>query len=266
MNQAAPAWYFRSIRDLWLQHLDVIEKGAVPDIGFRGAITRATVVFIDMGGFTRRANEYMRDPVVAGFLGRHFASLIENWAVLLKADIQQIYLDKIVGDAVMLVIPGDTRSSILLGLRLVNAVLMGPGIYAPHIGLHAGEVCLCDVGLPAKVNRSVAFEQVTVMGSVVNLAARLASAASPGTAAVIIESAQGIAVEPVVSRESLHAASLHVGPPQERELKGFGVTKARVGLLAPANPLGRSGIDVPDMLDRVAELGRRLPRLPAGGD
>ena len=261
MNQAAPAWYFPSVRDLWRQHLDVIENGAAPEIGFRGAITRATVVFIDMGGFTGRANEHASDPAVAGFLGHHFASFIENWSLALKSDVRGVYLDKIVGDAVMLVIPGDGPSSISLGLKLARATLMGPGIYDPHIGLHAGDICLCDVGLAAKINRTAAFEQITVMGAVVNLAARLASVADPGTVATIAEPIEDGGLTPVAQLDTLAANLLSVGSVVRKGLKGFRPGDVGVRMLSGSSVMRRDAIDVAEMLRRVAEMGRRLPRL-----
>jgi len=154
----------------------------------------ATILFVDMAGFTRRV-EAMRPAETAHFL-REFHRRIEA-AALAHGGV----LEQFTGDGAMVVFglpeprPGDAAAALACARRLVeeiglwNASLAQSG-GAPlgiRVGVHHGPVALATLGGEAQ-------RQMTVAGDTVNVASRLEALARQQDAVIVISDAVAVAV------------------------------------------------------------------------
>mgnify|MGYP006282011169 CR=1 FL=1 len=139
--------------------------------------TEATVVFIDICGFTAISESEPPDLVVK-LLNSYFD-------VMVKEIIEQGgFVDKFIGDAIMAVFRGeyhlDRALDAALALRtkikdlppVVDQVTYKPNV---SIGINCGELVSGNIG-----SASLKRLDYTVIGDVVNTASRLESAANPG--------------------------------------------------------------------------------------
>lgn len=139
--------------------------------------TEATVVFIDICGFTAISESEPPDLVVK-LLNSYFD-------VMVKEIIEQGgFVDKFIGDAIMAVFRGeyhlDRALDAALALRtkikdlppVVDRVTYKPNV---SIGINCGELVSGNIG-----SASLKRLDYTVIGDVVNTASRLESAANPG--------------------------------------------------------------------------------------
>lgn len=139
--------------------------------------TDATVVFIDICGFTAISETETPDLVVK-MLNNYFD-------VMVKEIIDQGgFVDKFIGDAIMAVFRGEFHldRAIDASLAVRNKIKQLPLVaeqvtYKPNvsIGINSGELVSGNIG-------SVSLKRLdyTVIGDVVNTASRLESAAGPG--------------------------------------------------------------------------------------
>jgi len=171
--------YFRSMNELWARVEPQLKSLDPGDSGILGAKLHAAIVFADMCGFSVIGRDYEGHPHVSAFVGHHYLSLLENWGRTVRG-INRVFIDKYVGDQIMLVIPGDRREATRVALELARIWCGLPGPYPSSIGVHWGEVWFGDVGLGKNGNRSEPFQSKTVMGQTVNIAARLCSEAAAG--------------------------------------------------------------------------------------
>lgn len=140
----------------------------------------ASVLFADLRGFTGLAEE--RSPAeVLRLVNRCFAVLIR--CVLAESG----HLDKLLGDGLMAVfgLPAEQRDHAGRALRAARAMQAGIARLAPSlradgwehaglgVGIESGRVVAGRVGVPG-------WEDDTVLGDVVNVAARLTAGAAPG--------------------------------------------------------------------------------------
>jgi len=144
-------------------------------------LVEATVVFIDICGFTAISENEPPDMVV---------KLLNNYFDVM---VQQIiehkgYVDKFIGDAVMAVFKGDHHldRAIEACLSVRTEIEKLPAIsehvtYKPNvsIGINSGEFISGNIG-----SESLRRLDYTVIGDVVNTAQRLESAAGPGQIAI----------------------------------------------------------------------------------
>ncbi|GAB2606078.1 adenylate/guanylate cyclase domain-containing protein [Spirosoma areae] len=147
----------------------------------------ATVMFIDICGFTAIAERETADTVVR-MVNRYFDIMVKEIIA------QGGYIDKFMGDAVMAVFRGeyhlDRAIEAGLGVRAQIAatqdILSNQTGYQPQvsIGINTGEMVSGNIG-SATLRRL----DYTVIGDAVNMAQRLQSIAHPGQV-VIVESAQ----------------------------------------------------------------------------
>ncbi|MBI3844238.1 MAG: GAF domain-containing protein [Planctomycetes bacterium] len=138
-----------------------------------------TVLFADMVGFTERC-ETMAPRAVAAMLNRYLSEMAE---VILR---HEGTLDKFIGDCVMAVFgapiadENHARRAVAAALDMrealtrLNAPLAESARMQFRVGIHSGKVIAGDLG-------SVRRSDFTVVGSTVNLAARIeSSVAQPG--------------------------------------------------------------------------------------
>lgn len=143
----------------------------------RAETMEATVVFVDVCGFTRLSEceppervvellDVYFDAIVGAIVGNHG------------------FVDKFIGDAVMAVFrePGHPRQALAAAVAARSAVAASGHVFvrtfgeapAVAIGVHTGTMLSCSVGA-----RSLGRFDYTVIGDVVNTAARLQEAAGP---------------------------------------------------------------------------------------
>ncbi|CCG99881.1 adenylate/guanylate cyclase [Fibrella aestuarina BUZ 2] len=137
----------------------------------------ATIVFVDICGFTAIAERETPETVVA-LINKYFDVMVKE---ILN---QGGYVDKFMGDAVMAVFQGEFHTdraieaclAIRSNIAAIQEELSGKP-YQPEvsIGLNSGEVVSGNIG-------SVALRRLdyTVIGDIVNTASRLQSTASAG--------------------------------------------------------------------------------------
>jgi class 3 adenylate cyclase/FixJ family two-component response regulator len=138
---------------------------------------KATVVFIDICGFTSISENESPDTVVK-LLNSYFEVMVKEIIA------QGGYIDKFIGDAVMAVFRGDyhldraidaslsVRSKIESSNSLPENVTFVPKV---SIGINSGEMISGNIG-----SASLRRLDYTVIGDTVNTAQRLQSAAGPG--------------------------------------------------------------------------------------
>jgi class 3 adenylate cyclase/CheY-like chemotaxis protein len=139
--------------------------------------TEATVVFVDICGFTAISETESPDLVVK-MLNSYFD-------VMVKEIIDQGgFVDKFIGDAIMAVFRGDFHldraidASLAMRSKINDLPALSENVsYKPNvsIGINSGELVSGNIG-------SVSLKRLdyTVIGDVVNTASRLESAAGPG--------------------------------------------------------------------------------------
>jgi class 3 adenylate cyclase/tetratricopeptide (TPR) repeat protein len=135
------------------------------DAEYSGERRQATILFVDLVGYTGLTSS--RDPEdTHAILARYFEAvdgLIRSYGGA---------IDKHIGDAVMGVFgapvahDNDTERAIRAGIEIHSAVsALGAGL-AVHVGIASGEVVAAGLG-------SSSYQEYTVTGDAVNLAARL---------------------------------------------------------------------------------------------
>ena len=147
----------------------------------------ATVMFIDICGFTAIAERETADTVVK-LVNRYFDVMVKEIIA------QGGHVDKFMGDAVMAVFRGeyhlDRAIEAGLGVRTqiatIEDTLPNHPNYHPEvaIGINTGEMVSGNIG-----SRTLRRLDYTVIGDVVNMAQRLQTVARPGQV-VVTESAQ----------------------------------------------------------------------------
>ena len=147
-----------------LERLAAAERPSAPEAGF--SERDATVLFADLRGFSAISAAFPPD-VVLGLLGRCFGVLSEI------ATRHYGTIDKFIGDAIMVVFDHAQRAALCavemqLGIQELRQRHRGAGLPDIHvgIGIASGKVMAGLIG-------SDAYRTFTVMGEVVNLAARI---------------------------------------------------------------------------------------------
>jgi adenylate cyclase len=138
-----------------------------------------TVLFVDVVGFTTRC-EKLEPREVAELLNRYFSEMTE---VVFR---HEGTLDKFIGDCLMAVfgaplsLPDHAQRAVETALEMrealdrLNAGLATEEQIRVRVGIHSGKVVAGDIGSPSQ-------RDYTVLGSTVNLAARIEGAvARPG--------------------------------------------------------------------------------------
>ena len=138
----------------------------------------ATVVFIDICGFTALSEVLPADAVV-GLLNHYFDQMVKE--IIAHGG----HVDKFMGDAVMAVFRDeyhlDRAVDAALGVRALIAEIQSPlpdgSQYQPQvsIGINTGEMVSGNIG-----SASLKRLDYTVIGDVVNVSQRLQAAAQPG--------------------------------------------------------------------------------------
>ena len=144
----------------------------------RGETIEASVVFVDVCGFTA-LSEQLAPAVVVALLNAYFDQMVA--AIVAHGGL----VDKFMGDAVMAVFRGDDHlRRALLASRAIQRSLaastrpLPAGVAqrpAVSIGVNAGEMVSGNIG-----SASLKRLDYTVIGDAVNLAQRLQAAAAPG--------------------------------------------------------------------------------------
>ncbi|WP_080238354.1 adenylate/guanylate cyclase domain-containing protein [Spirosoma rigui] len=151
----------------------------------------ATVMFIDICGFTAIAEKESADTVVK-LVNRYFDIMVKEIIA------QGGHVDKFMGDAVMAVFRGDYHLDRAieagLGVRSQIATLESPLTNQPDyhpqvaIGINTGEMVSGNIG-----SRTLRRLDYTVIGDAVNMAQRLQTVARPGQVVITELSQQDVA-------------------------------------------------------------------------
>lgn len=156
----------------------------------------ATVVFIDICGFTALTEREAPDTVV-NLLNSYFELMVKEIIA------QKGHIDKFIGDAIMAVFKGDFHldRAIDAALAVRNSIrnnIKTQDVFSPQvsIGVHSGSMITGNIG-----SSSLKRLDYTVIGNVVNTAQRLQSHAQPGQI-LIAES------DYLVIKESFNCAKL----------------------------------------------------------
>jgi adenylate cyclase len=136
----------------------------------------ATVVFIDICGFTRISENETPDNVVS-LLNRYFDVIVKE--IIAQSGI----VDKFIGDAVMAVFRGEfhldraIEASLAVRKQINNLPAQESNTFVPKvsIGINSGDMISGNIG-----SASLRRLDFTVIGDAVNTAQRLQDAASPG--------------------------------------------------------------------------------------
>jgi class 3 adenylate cyclase/tetratricopeptide (TPR) repeat protein len=147
-----------------------VSRAETVDPGHSGERRQAVILFVDLVGYARLTNS--NDPEdTHAILARYFEavdSLIRGYGGS---------IDKHIGDAVMGVFGApvahgnDTERAIRAGIEIHSAVsALGAGL-AVHVGIASGEVVAAGLG-------SSSYQEYTVTGDAVNVAARLCDRAA----------------------------------------------------------------------------------------
>jgi class 3 adenylate cyclase/YHS domain-containing protein len=182
-----------------------------------GVRVPAVILFADLSGFTRLSARLPAERIVA---------MLDDFfdAVTRAARGSGAMIDKLIGDAVLLVfgVPERHADDVARVLRVATAMhaefaaaterwrardpSLGP--IGLSIGCASGEVVLANVGSAARMD-------YTVIGTAVNLAARLVSAARRGS--TLIDSS-------LRTRNGAELEGFRFGPERRLRLKGFAST------------------------------------------
>lgn len=190
-----PAFYFKPLSRLWEEKQPIIKAYNWAANPLKGGFIKAAVMFVDLRGFSKLGAQYPEKPQASAWAAFRFLGLTEDWARATSEAINHTYLDKVIGDALLLVIPGEEGPAMTDALVLAHPVLAKP-FYECKIGAHWSRVWLGDIGLPAGGNRHERLECVTVMGHVVNMACRLAGAAGVSEFCVLPDSIKAAMIPP----------------------------------------------------------------------
>ncbi len=136
----------------------------------------ATVVFIDICGFTRISERETPDEVVS-LLNRYFDVIVKE--IIAQTGI----VDKFIGDAVMAVFRGEfhldraIEASLAVRKQINNLPAQESNTFVPKvsIGINSGDMISGNIG-----SASLRRLDFTVIGDAVNTAQRLQDAAGPG--------------------------------------------------------------------------------------
>jgi adenylate cyclase len=136
----------------------------------------ATVVFIDICGFTRISENETPDNVVS-LLNRYFDVIVKE--IIAQSGI----VDKFIGDAVMAVFRGEfhldraIEASLAVRKQINNLPAQESNTFVPKvsIGINSGDMISGNIG-----SASLRRLDFTVIGDAVNTAQRLQDAAGPG--------------------------------------------------------------------------------------
>jgi adenylate cyclase len=154
------------------QHVSpaVVDKLLSQDVEIAGEVRHVCVMFLDIQGFTT-FSENKRPEEVVEYLNSLFPVMIES------VNRHDGIVNKFLGDGFMAVFGApitdaqDCRNAVAASLEIIKevALMSKRGDIAPttiRIGLHSGEAVTGNVG-------STARKEYTIIGDVVNLAARL---------------------------------------------------------------------------------------------
>jgi adenylate cyclase len=154
------------------QHVSpaVVERLLTQEVELGGEVRHVCVMFLDIEGFTTFSENRKPEDVVL-YLNSLFSFMIDS------VNAHHGIVNKFLGDGFMAVFgapisdASDCRNAVAAALDLVRKVeqMSASGEIAPtriRIGLHAGEAVTGNVG-------STARKEYTIIGDVVNLAARL---------------------------------------------------------------------------------------------
>lgn len=258
---APPAFYFKSLERLWEEKLPKVDAHVFPPgTGVRGGRLHAAVMFVDMSGFTALTWKHRSFPEAALYLAHHFAHLVESHSVSAPRDaIRRTYVDKLIGDAVMLVIPGPRTRAMQDVVDLAFAMSRHP-LYTLKFGAHWGQVILADSGLPVGPNRSEAFRSVTVLGPTVNIASRVLHSAQDRELCTVAGPIDG--QDPPLLGIGLRNVTMDDINVVPVELKGIG--NGPIALQRTKfRPIieTKDWIDVDDHIKRWVDLGKEFPSL-----
>ncbi|HXB95331.1 MAG TPA: adenylate/guanylate cyclase domain-containing protein [Puia sp.] len=137
----------------------------------------ATVVFIDICGFTQIAETEQADVVVT-MLNSYFDAMVKEIIA------QNGYIDKFIGDAILAVFRGDFHvdraidAALAVRQQIERLPAVFPGMdYQPKVsvGINTGELISGNIG-----SSSLRRLDYTVIGDVVNTAQRIKTVARPG--------------------------------------------------------------------------------------
>lgn len=136
----------------------------------------ATVVFVDICGFTRISEKETPDNVVS-LLNRYFDVIVKE--IIAQTGI----VDKFIGDAVMAVFRGEfhldraIEASLAVRKQINNLPAQESNTFVPNvsIGINSGDMISGNIG-----SASLRRLDFTVIGDAVNTAQRLQDAAGPG--------------------------------------------------------------------------------------
>jgi class 3 adenylate cyclase len=136
----------------------------------------ATVVFVDICGFTRISEKETPDNVVS-LLNRYFDVIVKE--IIAQTGI----VDKFIGDAVMAVFRGEfhldraIEASLAVRKQINNLPSQKSNTFVPNvsIGINSGDMISGNIG-----SASLRRLDFTVIGDAVNTAQRLQDAAGPG--------------------------------------------------------------------------------------
>lgn len=194
--------YFRPLASLWAEKEEIFLNDPSMGRSMHGGLIDAAILILDMSGFSSLVAQFKDEPQAAAFAARHFLNFVDSRdsAVgdrnLDQDTIQRTFYDKMIGDAVMLVVTGKRHDALRSALAIFDLVTSW-GLYPCKAGLHWGTVWLGELGFLSRPERPEAFRSVTVMGHVVNIAARLlAQAQQPLEVALLGEGLDG-APEPL---------------------------------------------------------------------
>ncbi|MFC3416181.1 adenylate/guanylate cyclase domain-containing protein [Algoriphagus hitonicola] len=149
----------------------------------------ATVAFVDLVAFTK-ISEHEEANVVVGLLNEYFDLMVKE-IIEEKGSI-----DKFIGDAIMAVFFGENHfeRAIRAGLAIRDKMNALPEFsttthFRPQvsIGINHGEMVSGNIG-----SRSLKRLDYTVIGDVVNVAARLQAAAVPGQVLILEKNAKSL--------------------------------------------------------------------------
>lgn len=154
------------------QHVSpaVVDRLLGQDVELGGEVRHVCVMFLDIQGFTTFSESRKPEDVVT-YLNRLFAEMID------AVNDHHGIVNKFLGDGFMAVFgapitdPRDCRNAVAAALEIARRTdaMVAAGDIEPtriRIGLHAGEAVTGNVG-------SLARKEYTIIGDVVNLAARL---------------------------------------------------------------------------------------------
>ncbi len=157
--------------------LNFMSGGEFEQALLQNEITHGSVAFIDICGFTAISETQPPDKVV-GMLNQYFDVMVKE---ILK---ENGIVDKFMGDAIMAVFKGeyhlDRAIDACLAIRNtidLQGLEMSETTYSPHvsIGINSGEMVSGNIG-----SSTLKRLDYTVVGDVVNVAARLQATANVG--------------------------------------------------------------------------------------